>query len=207
VTARADRASRAVILPAADAASGKVASPWLVGDLRVAMPFGRDDSEPHLVAYWCRSVQCPSGRHLWDAIVVNSRENVPVVADDDVERRRLRMKPTCVRCGLIDDCRGVSEDHGTPRTAPVELVPLRAGRPLAHQVDGDRGGRRDLSSWAVHDDPDAAPIGFMAWGCGPRGGRHVTGRLYTWPDGVSVRAATPEACLAKLVKAPGGGPS
>jgi len=67
------------------------------------------------VAYWRRTVQCPTGRHLWDAIVVNSREDVPVVADDDVERRRLGMKLTCVRCGLVDDWRGIAEDDGASR--------------------------------------------------------------------------------------------
>jgi len=84
-----------------------------------------------------------------------------------------------------------------PRTARVNPVPLRAGHLLAQQVD-DASGGRDLSTWAVHDDPEAAPIGVLTWGRGPRGGRYFSGRLYAWPDGVSVRALTPDTCLVKL---------
>ena len=196
-----------MFLPAADDASGEVTSPPLIGDVRIPVPFGRDDFEPRLVAYWRRTEQCPTGRHLWDAIVVSSYDDVPFIADDDVERRRFRMKLTCVRCGLVDDFRGIAEDDGASRTARVDPAPLRSGRLFAQQVDGDRGGRRDTSSWAVHDDPETAPVGFISWGRGPRGGRYFSGTLYAWPSGVSVRAAAPEACLAKLAKAPAGGPA
>ena len=137
--------------------------------------------------------------------MVHSSEGVPFIADDDVERLRFRMTLTCVRCGLVDDVRGICEDDGQSRSAHVDPVPLRSGRLLAQQIED--GGRGDLSTWAVHDDPAAPAVGFMAWGRGPRGRRYFSGRLHQWPIGVPVQAPTPAACLTKLATAPGGGPA
>lgn len=195
----------AMILPPADPASGEVdAGPWHSRDARVPMPFARDGFEPRLLAYWQRDEHCPRGRHLWDALVVHSAEAVPFLADDDVERVRFRMRLTCVRCGLVHDVHGIREDDGRPRTERVDPVPIRSGRLLAQQVEG--GGRGDLSSWAVHDNPAAPAVGFMTWARGPRGRRYFSGRLHAWPDGVSVQGPTPSLCLARLAAAPAGGP-
>jgi len=104
-----------LILSAADDASGEVTSPWLVSDVRIPTPFGRDDFEPRLIARWRRTGQCPTARHLGDAIVVRLDHGVPFIADDDIERRLFRIKFTCVRRGLVDDVCGISEDDGDYR--------------------------------------------------------------------------------------------
>ena len=195
-----------MILPPVDPASGEAsAGSGYARDVRVPTPFGPDDFDARLLAHWRRNDRCPTGRHLWDVLVVHSSEGVPFIADDDVERLRFRMTLTCVRCGLVDDVHGVCEDDGQPRTAHVDPVPLRSGRLLAQQVED--GGRGDLSTWAVHDDPAAPAVGFIVWGRGPRGRRYFSGRLHLWPDGGAVQAPTPAACLDKLATAPAGGPA
>ena len=191
----ARRRNDAMILPPVDSASGGVrGGPWHVRDVRVP-----------LLAYWRRDDRCPTGRHLWDVLVVHSSDGVAFVADDDVERRRFRMRLTCVRCGLVDDVRGIREEDCQYRSTHVDPVPLRSGRLLAQQVDD--GGRGDLSTWAVHDDPAAPAVGYISWGRGPRGRRYFSGRLHQWPDGVAVNGPNPAACLAKLANAPAGGPA
>jgi hypothetical protein len=189
-----------MILPAVDSASGAVRSPWPLVDGRVPTEFPRGD-DPRLVGAWRqRSDACPTGRHLWDAIETTTSENVPFIADDDVERLRFQMRLTCVRCGLVEHLRGIQEYPYPSESRQVNPVPLQSGALWAQQIDG-HDGRSDLSTWAVHDDPHTAPVGVIAWGCGPRGRRYFTGRRFTWLPGASVQGATPQAVLAKLARA------
>lgn len=189
-----------MILPTADAETGVVRSSWPLVDGRVPTEFPRGDDAQLVGAWRRRSDACPTGRHLWDAIETTTSENVPFIADDDVERLRFRIRLTCVRCGLVEHLQGIQEYPYPSESRQVNPVPLRSGALWAQQIDGDDGGG-DLTTWAVHDDPHAAPVGVIAWGCGPRGRRYFTGRRFTWPAGASVEAATPQACLAKLARA------
>jgi hypothetical protein len=92
---------------------------------------------------------------------VTAPDGVPGREDDDadVQRLRFRLALTCVRCGRIERLEGLTDDDGH-RGSRVDPEPLRAGALLAQQIGGDRYGG-DLTSWAVHDRPDRAPIGCI----------------------------------------------
>src|SRR3954466_13340441 len=179
---RAARVLSAMVLPYADRADGEVDGPRCHSDARVPVGFSYD-RPPRLVAWWDRPEQCPSGRHLWDAIVARGEDRRPGAPDSEEEEwARFRMRLTCVRCGRIEQLEGVLENDRDQRGGRVNPVPLCAGRLLAQEVDagGYDGG---FSRWLVHDGPDAVAVGVIVWGRGPRGRHYFAGRLDAWPEG------------------------
>jgi len=186
-------------------------------DVRVPswLVYGHD---PHLLASYRRSQECPDGRHVWDALIARGTE-FEVDPDDEVARRRggtdreravavqaFRLVLTCIRCGVVERLTGESWWDGRSGATRVAPVPLRAGDLLAQQVCS--WGERNLAdddvtgSWTVHSiHTGTSVVGQIAPHLGRRGSRlkHV-GRLNTWPDGVTVNAPTPLACLRKLAR-------
>ena len=198
---RASKPPDRMIVPTAEVASGEVSGHRLLCDDRIPIRLSHD-RPARLLGYWDRPVQCPDGRHLWDAIVATAPDVVSHCQDDDEddERLRFRLALTCVRCGRVERLEGVTEQDGHRGPRRVDPQPLRAGDLLAQQVGGDRYGG-DLTSWAVHDRPDRAPIGCITWGRGLRGRHYFQGRFDVWPGGQTVEAATATGCLRKLAKA------
>jgi hypothetical protein len=186
-----------MVLPYADRGDGEVDGEHRGWDARVPMTFSYD-RPPHLIAFWDRPEQCPTGRHLWDAIVARGPDRRPGAPDSDEEEWvRFRLRLTCVLCGRIEHFEGVLENERERCGGRVSPVPLRAGSLLAQQVDAGRYGN-DFATWLVHDRPDGPAVGTISWGRGLRGRQYFGGRLNSWPVGQTVQARTPEACLRKL---------
>src|SRR3954453_20271108 len=165
------RTSSAMVLPYADRADGEVDGPRCYSDARVPVGFCYD-RPPRLVGWWDRPEQCPSGRHLWDAIIARGADRRPGAPDTDEEEwARFRLRLTCVRCGRIEQLEGVLENERDQRGGRVNPVPLRAGHVLAHGVDPGRYDG-DPSRWLGHDGPDGPAVGVIVWGSGPRGRRY-----------------------------------
>jgi hypothetical protein len=187
-----------MILPTAEAASGEVSGHRLLCDDRIPSRLSHD-RPARLLGYWDRPAQCPDGRHLWDAIVATAPDVAPGPEEDE-DRLRFRLALTCVRCGRIEGLQGVMHDDGRCGPRRVEPKPLRAGGLLAQQVGTDQYGG-DLTSWAIYDRPDGAPVGCISWGRGIRGRHYFQGRFDAWSGGETVEAATATGCLRKLGKA------
>jgi hypothetical protein len=197
-----------MVLPYADPASGEIRASGHRWDSRVPVAFDRE-WPAYLIACW-RGFGCPSGRHLWDAIVATADADPPyrpsrgaagtaAAPDENADKgewQRFRLRLTCVRCGQIYRLDGIAEDASGRHQ--VDPVPLRAGHLLAQQIGGDSGASADLTTWAIHDRDDGPVVGAIHWGCTPRGRRYYAGRLDTWPDGQSVQASTPAACLRRI---------
>jgi hypothetical protein len=215
-----------MVCPAVERSSGEVVG----GSADVRVPSWLTYEYPaRLVAYWRRSDRCPDGRHLWDALaaVGPERETSPEGLDDaDVWERRearrraatsdrdraltvqaFRLVLTCTRCGVIEHLNGEAFDDGHSRGTAVHPVPLRAGELLAqqvfpwHRMVGDDDGL--TGNWTVHSvHTGEAVIGRISAVSPRRAGARVrhTGRLATWPDGVTVTAPSPLACLRKLAR-------
>jgi len=190
-----------MILPTAEIASGEVSGHRLLCDDRIPIRLSYE-RPARLLGYWDRPAQCPNGRHLWDAVIATAPDLQPDREDDeeDEDRLRFQLALTCVRCGRIELLEGVTHADGLCGPGRVDPEPLRAGGLLAQHVGGDRYGG-DLTSWAIHDRPDHAPIGCITWGRGLRGRHYFQGRFDAWPGGRLVEAATAAGCLRKLAKA------
>ena len=189
-----------MVLPFVDPASGAVARDAVLGDERVParMP---DGDGPRLLAADRCGEPCPTGRHLWDALIATAwDESLRAEGDEGSERYRFRLRLTCVRCGHLEALAGVLVPECGDRGGRVDPVPLRCGPLLAQQVNGDASGH-ELTTWTVHDRDAGPPIGVIAWGMTRRQRRYFQGRLHTWPAGTTVQAPTPSACLRKLVSA------
>jgi hypothetical protein len=209
-------AGLSMICPAVDGFSGEVAGGY--PDVRVPswLVYGHD---PHLLASW--SGNCPGGRHVWDALIARGVE-VDVDPDDPdeaVARRRggsdreravavqpFRLVLTCVRCGVVERLTGESWWDGRSGVTQVAPVPLRAGELLAQQVSPwgrwSLADDQEAGDWPVHSvHTGTTVVGRIIPHLGRRGSRlkHI-GRLNTWPEGRSVMALTPLACLRKIAR-------
>jgi hypothetical protein len=190
-----------MILPMAEVASGEVNGHRLVCDDRIPIRLSYD-RPARLPGYWDRPWRCPDGRHLWDALVASAPQHVSTAEGDaaHVERLRFRLGLTCARCGRIERLEGLSDEEGRCGPHRVEPQPLQAGGLLAQQVGADRYGG-DLTSWAVYERADGAPIGCIIWGRGLRGRHYFQGRLDALPGHQTVQARTVVGCLRKLAQA------
>ena len=183
-----------MVLPYADRADGEVDGHHTYSDARVPVAFSYD-RPAHLIAFWDQPEQCRTGRHLWDAIVARGPDRRPGAPEvDEEEWVRFRLRLTCVRCGRIEHLEGVLENERERRGGRVAPVPLRAGRLLAQQVDGGGYGP-EFSTWLVHGEADGRRSVSSAGGEVLGGGCYFGGRLDSWPEGQTVQAPTPEACL------------
>jgi len=171
---------------------------WLHNDARVpSASYNLRDCDAHPLAAYRGACE----RHLFDVIEVARDVETELPNGEWKVEQEFSARLTCVRCGVIVAWEGTRDGEGQDPRA-VDPVPLVVGDLAAQMIDGGRdgvAGDRDWSTWAIHRG--AERIGVITWARGPRGRDYFTARLFAWPDGEKVEAATPVAVLRKVARA------